>query len=120
MSKFKDQIFKIIENEPRVRIVEEDPIITDIFIQGLEVNEAWACYDNNADEIRINGEVRLKFDYEDVWINSDYTYDCSIKIRSVKKFKKYLNMALGLSAIFEQAIKQIKNLQKLDRIEDDF
>ena len=26
----------------------------------------------------------------------------------------------GLSAIFEQAIKQIKNLQKLDRIEDDF
>jgi len=76
--------------------------------------------DNNADEIRINGEVRLKFDYEDVWINSDYTYDCSIKIRSVKKFKKYLNMALGLAAIFEQAIKQIKNLQKLDRIEDDF
>lgn len=120
MSKFKDQIFKIIENEPRVRIVEESSRITDIFIQGMEENEAWACYDNNEDEIRVNGEIRLKFDYKEVWVNSDYSYDCSIKIRSVKKFKKYLNMALGLSVIFEQATKQIKNLQKLDRIEDDF
>lgn len=120
MSKFKDQIFKILENEPRVRVVEENTLITDIFIKGMEENEAWACYDNNADEIRINGEIRLKFDYKDVWINSDYSYNCSIKIRSVKKFKKYLNMALGLSAIFEQAIKQINNLQKLERISDDF
>ena len=120
MSKLKEQFLEVLKNEPRVRVEQEDVRFTLVFIKGFEEEEGWCCYDAEDDEIRINGKIGIKTNYKDVWMDSDYTYDGCIIIKSIKKFKRYLKYALGLAGIFEQTMKQIKNLQRLDKMEDDF
>lgn len=120
MSKLKEQFLEVLKNEPRVTIQEENDKITVAFIKGLEEDEGWCCYDEEDNEIRINGEIGIKTNYKNVWIDSDYSFDGCIIVKSIKPFKKYLKFALGVAAIFEQATKQIKNLQRLDKMEDDF
>lgn len=120
MSKLKEQFLEVLKDEPRVTIKEESDGITVVFIKGLDEDEGWCCFDKNDDEIRINGEIRLKTNYKEVWLDSDYSYDGCIIVKSIKHFKKFLKFALGLAAIFEQTTKQIKNLQRLDKMEDDF
>lgn len=122
MSKLKEQFLEVLKNEPRVTIQEEYDKITVASIKGLEDDEGlwWCCYDEEDNEIRINGEIGIKTNYKNVWIDSDYSFDRCIIVKSIKSFKKYLKFALGLAAIYEQATKQIKNLQRLDKMEDDF
>lgn len=122
MSKLKEQFLEVLKNEPRVTIQEEYDKITVTSIKGLEDDEGlwWCCYDEKDNEIRINGEIGIKTNYKNVWIDSDYSFDRCIIVKSIKNFKKYLKFALGLAAIYEQATKQIKNLQRLDKMEDDF
>jgi hypothetical protein len=120
LSKLKEQFLEVLKNEPRVIIQKNNDKITEVFIKGFEEDEGWCCYDEEDNEIRINGEIGIKTNYKEVWIDSDYSYDGCIILKSIKPFKKYLKFALGLAAIYEQATKQIKNLQRLDKMEDDF
>ena len=120
MSKLKEQFLAVLKNEPRVRVEQEDVRFTLVFIKGFEETESWCCFDAEDDEIRINGEVGIKTNYKEVWHDCDYSYDGCITLKTIKPFKKYLKFALGLGAIFEQTMKQIKNLQRLDKMEDDF
>ena len=123
MSKLKEQFLAVLKNEPRVTIkVEPDGFIS-VFIKGLEENEEWeewCCFAEEDNEIRITGEIGLKTNYKEVWLVNDVTYNKCVIFKSIKPFKKYLKFALGVAAIFEQATKQIKNLQRLDKMEDDF
>ncbi len=120
MSKLKEQFLEALKDEPRVKISEEfDGYIT-VFIQGLEEDEGWCCFAEEDNEIRINGSLGIKTNYKDAWLESDVSYDGCIILKSIKHFKKYLKFALGVAAIFEQATKQIKNLQRLDKMENDF
>lgn len=120
MSKLKEQFLEVLKNEPRITIQEHSDKITVAFIKGLDEDEGWCCFDADDNEIRINGEIGLKTNYKEAWIESDVSYDGCIIIKSIKPFKKYLKYALGLGAIYEQTMKQIKNLQRLGKIEDDF
>lgn len=120
MSKLKEQFLEVLKNEPRVTISEENDRITVAFIKGFEEDEGWCCFDEDDNEIRINGEIGIKTNYKEVWIDSDYSYDGCIIVKSINHFKKLLKYTLGLAAIYEQTIKQIKNLQRLDKMEDDF
>ena len=121
MSKLKEQFLAALKDVPRVRVEQENSDrIIGVFIKGFEEDEGWCCYDAEDDEIRINGKTGIRTNYKEVWISSDYSYDGCIIVKSIKKFKKYLKFALGLAAIFEQTTKQIKNLQRLDKMEDDF
>lgn len=122
MSKLKEQFLEVLKNEHRVTIQEEYDKITVASIKGLDDDEGlwWCCYDEEDNEIRINGEFGIKTNYKNVWIDSYYAFDRCIIVKSIKTFKKYLKFALGLAAIYEQATKQIKILQRLDKMEDDF
>ena len=120
LSKLKEQFLEVLKNEPRVTIKDERDGITVAFIKGLEEDEGWCCYDEGDNEIRINGEISIKTNYKEVWLDSDVSYDGCIIVKSINHFKKLLKYTLGLAAIYEQTIKQIKNLQRLDKMEDDF
>ena len=120
MSKLKEQFLEVLKDEPRVRIQDIRDGITVAFIKGLEEDEGWCCFAEEDNEIRINGEIGIKTNYKETWMESDASYDGCIIVKSIKPFKKYLKFALGVAAIFEQATKQIKNLQRLDKMEDDF
>ena len=119
MSKLKNELLKILDNEPRVHYRWRDDIL-EIFIQGLEIDESWGCYDLEDNEIRINGQTSLNFNYKKVWVGSDYSFEHCITIKTIKTFQKYLKIALNLAAILEHTSKQIKNLQRLDEMESDF
>lgn len=120
MSKLKEQFLEVLKDEPRVTTTQEyDGYIT-VFIQGLDEDEGWCCFAEEDNEIRINGEIGIKTNYKEAWLESDVSYDGCIIVKSIKPFKKYLKFALGVAAIFEHATKQIKNLQRLDKMEDDF
>ena len=120
MSKLKEQFLEVLKDEPRVKITKEyDGFIT-VHIQGLDEEEGWCCFAEEDNEIRINGELSFKTNYKDAWLESDVSYDGCILVKSIKHFKRYLKFALGVAAIFEQATKQIKNLQRLDKMENDF
>ncbi len=120
MSKLKEQFLEVLKNEPCVTIQDEQTGIIVAFIKGLGENEGWCCYDEDDNEIRINGKIGIKTNYKVVWNESDISYEGCIIVKSIEQFKKYLKFALGIAAIFEQATKQIKNLQRLDKMEDDF
>lgn len=120
MSKLKEQFLEALKDEPRVVIQAESDEITVVFIKGFEEDEGWCCYDAEDDEIRINGKIGIKTNYKDAWLESDVSYAGCIIVKSIKPFKKYLKFALGVAAIFEQTMKQIKNLQRLDKMENDF
>ena len=120
MSKLKEQFLDVLKNEPRVTIKEEPDGIISVFIKGLDENEGWCCFEKEDNEIRITGEIGLKTNHKEVWLEIDVTYNKCVILKSIKPFKKYLKFALSLAAIYEQATKQIKNLQRLDNIEDDF
>ena len=120
MSKLKEQFLEVLKDEPRVTLTEEcDGYIT-VYIQGLDEAEGWCCFAEEDNEIRINGEIGIKTNYKESWIESDVSYDGCIIIKSIKPFKRYLKFALGVAAIFEHTNKQIKNLQRLEKMEDDF
>lgn len=120
MSKLKEQFLDLLKNEPRVTIQNEHDGFISVFIKGLDENEGWCCFVEEDNEIRITGEIGLKTNYKEVWLVNDVTYDKCVILKSIKPFKKYLKFALGLAAIYEQASKQIKNLQRLDKMENDF
>lgn len=120
MSKLKEQFLEILKDEPRVTIQEKPDGFITVFIKGLEEDEGWCCFAKEDNEIRINGELSFKTNYKDAWLESDVSYDGCIIVKSIKPFKRYLKFALGVAAIFEQATKQIKNLQRLDKMENDF
>ena len=109
-----------LKDEPRVTVSEEYDGYLTVFIQGLDEEEGWCCFAEEDNEIRINGEIGIKTNYKNVWIDSDYSFDGCIIVKSIKPFKRYLKFALGVAAIFEQATKQIKNFQRLDKMENDF
>lgn len=113
-------LMEVLDSEPRVHYKWYDLNILKIYVQGLECDEGWCCFDKEDNEIRINGRTSLNFNYKKVWVDSDYTFDGCIKIRTVKTFKKYLKMAIKLGTIFEHSSKQIKNLQRLNEMESDF
>lgn len=120
LSKLKEQFLEVLKDEPRVTIKEEPDGFISVFIKGLDEDEGWCCFAEEDNEIRITGEISLKTNYKEVWREVDVTYGKCVILKSIKPFKKYLKFALGLAAIYEQAIKQIKNLQRLDKMEDDF
>lgn len=120
MSKLKEQFLEVLKDEPRVTIQENPDGFITVFIKGLEEDEGWCCFAKEDNEIRINGELGIKTNYKEAWLESDVSYDGCIIVKSIKPFKKYLKYALGLGAIYEQTMKQIKNLQRLGKIEDDF
>lgn len=120
MNKLKNELLKILDSEPRVHYRWYSEDLLEIFIQGLETDESWGCYDLEDNEIRINGQTSLNFNYKKVWVGSDYSFEHCITIRTIKTFKKYLNIALKLASILEYTTKEIKNLQRLDEIESDF
>lgn len=120
MSKLKEQFLEILKDEPRITIKEEPHGYTTVFIKGLENDEGWCCFADKDNEIRINGELGIKTNYKEAWLESDVSYDGCIIVKSIKHFKKFLKFALGIAAIYEQTMKQIKNLQRLNKMEDDF
>lgn len=120
MSKLKEQFLDVLKNKPRVTIQNEHDGFISVFIKGLDEYEGWCCFAEEDNEIRITGEIGLKTNYKEVWLENDATYNRCVILKSIKPFKKYPKFALGLAAIYEQATKQIKNLQRLDKMENDF
>ena len=119
MSKLKIELIKVLDKEPRVQYKKEGKFI-EIFIKGIDPDESWACYDSDDDEIRINGSTGINFDFKKITFESDCSYSNCVVIKSIEEFKRYFKMVLSVGVLFEYVNKQIKYLQKLDNISEDF
>ena len=121
MSKLKTELIKILDNEPRVKYKKEGKFI-EIYIKGIDQEESWACYDDEDDEIRINGSTGINFDFKNknVSFESDSSYNRCLIIKSIEKFKTSFKIALRIGVLFEYVNKQTKYLKKLDDISEDF